>query len=101
MERESAAALFATMSSAVSRLDICTYILGDDAFGREAMQRMIERARCGVQVQTAPRRRRRDPTAERLLQAVCSLAASRPRFSVRCLRARLRVRATCAITGKW
>ena len=32
------------------RLDICTYILGDDAFGREAMQRMIERARAGVQV---------------------------------------------------
>src|ERR1700691_2114056 len=45
---ESAAALFATMSSAVSRLDICTYILGDDAFGRENMQRMIERARRGV-----------------------------------------------------
>ena len=47
---ESAAALFATMSSAGQRLDICTYILGDDAFGREAMQRMMERARCGVQV---------------------------------------------------
>jgi cardiolipin synthase len=48
--KESAAALFATMSSAVSRLDICTYILGDDAFGRETMQRMIERARSGVEV---------------------------------------------------
>jgi len=48
--RESADALFSVMSSAVSRLDICTYILGDDAFGREAMQRMIERARCGVDV---------------------------------------------------
>jgi cardiolipin synthase len=47
---ESAAALFATMSSAVSRLDICTYILGDDAFGREVMQRMMERARNGVEV---------------------------------------------------
>jgi cardiolipin synthase len=47
---ESAAALFATMSSAVDRLDICTYILGNDAFGREAMQLMIERARSGVQV---------------------------------------------------
>jgi cardiolipin synthase len=47
---ESAAALFATMSSAIDRLDICTYILGNDAFGREAMQRMIERARSGVQV---------------------------------------------------
>ena len=48
--KESAAALFATMSSAVSRLDICTYILGDDEFGRETMQRMIERARSGVEV---------------------------------------------------
>jgi cardiolipin synthase len=47
---ESAAALFATMSSAIDRLDICTYILGNDAFGREAMQRMIDRARSGVQV---------------------------------------------------
>ena len=47
---ESAAALFATMSSAVSRLDICTFILGDDAFGREAMQHMIARARSGVEV---------------------------------------------------
>jgi cardiolipin synthase len=48
--RDSADALFSVMSSAVSRLDICTYILGDDAFGREVMQRMIERARCGVDV---------------------------------------------------
>jgi len=47
---ESAAALYATMSSATSRLDICTYILGDDAFGREVMQRMVERARSGVEV---------------------------------------------------
>jgi cardiolipin synthase len=47
---ESAGALFTAMSSAVRRLDICTYILGNDPFGREAMQHMIERARCGVQV---------------------------------------------------
>ena len=47
---ESAAALFAIMSSATSRLDICTYILGDDPFGREVMQRMVERARNGVEV---------------------------------------------------
>ena len=47
---ESAAALFATMSGAASRLDICTYILGDDAFGRETMQHMIARARSGVEV---------------------------------------------------
>jgi cardiolipin synthase len=48
--RDSAAALFSTMAGAVSRLDVCTYILGDDDFGREAMQRMIERARNGVEV---------------------------------------------------
>jgi cardiolipin synthase len=47
---ESAAALYATMSNAVRRLDICTYILGNDAFGRDVIQRMIERARSGVQV---------------------------------------------------
>jgi cardiolipin synthase len=46
----SAAALFATMSSAARRLDICTYILGDDVFGREAMQHMMAQARAGVQV---------------------------------------------------
>jgi cardiolipin synthase A/B len=46
----SAAALFDTMSGATRRLDICTYILGDDAFGRAAMQRMIAQARAGVQV---------------------------------------------------
>ena len=48
--KESASALFATMSGAAQRLDICTYILGDDAFGREAIQHMIQRARCGVEV---------------------------------------------------
>src|ERR1700682_3599277 len=47
---ESASALFAIMSGAALRLDICTYILCDDAFGRDTMRRMIERARAGVQV---------------------------------------------------
>ena len=47
---ESAAALFATISSARERLDICTYIWGNDAFGREATQRLIERVRSGVRV---------------------------------------------------
>jgi cardiolipin synthase len=46
----SASALFATMKSATLHLDICTYILGDDAFGRQAIRRMIECARSGVQV---------------------------------------------------
>ena len=47
---ESARALYATMDVAAYRLDICTYILGDDDFGRDAMRRMMERARHGVQV---------------------------------------------------
>jgi cardiolipin synthase len=46
----SAAALFDTVANATRRLDICTYILGNDAFGREAMQHMMDRARSGVQV---------------------------------------------------
>jgi cardiolipin synthase len=47
---ESAAALFAAMSGASRRLDICTYILGNDAFGRKAMQCMMDCARRGVLV---------------------------------------------------
>ncbi|MEP6883876.1 MAG: phospholipase D-like domain-containing protein [Gammaproteobacteria bacterium] len=47
---DSSAALFATMASARSRLDICTYILGNDAIGREATRYMVERARAGVRV---------------------------------------------------
>jgi cardiolipin synthase A/B len=48
--RESAAALFMTMAGAKSQLDICTYILGNDVFGHEAMQRMMQSARRGVWV---------------------------------------------------
>jgi len=46
----SAAALFATISSAASRLDICTFILADDDFGRQVIEHMLERARSGVAV---------------------------------------------------
>ena len=48
--KDSAAALFSIMSNAESRLDICTFILGNDAFGREAIKHMLERARGGVEV---------------------------------------------------
>jgi cardiolipin synthase len=48
--RESASALFSTMSGASSRLDVCTYIIGNDSFGREAMDRMMDCARRGVTV---------------------------------------------------
>ena len=43
-------ALLALMRGAVSHLDVCTYILGRDAFGREAVQGMIEAAGRGVRV---------------------------------------------------
>jgi cardiolipin synthase A/B len=48
--RESAAALFMMIAGAKSRLDLCTYILGDDVFGRDTMQRLMNRAQQGIQV---------------------------------------------------
>jgi cardiolipin synthase len=47
---DSETALFSVMAAAVSHLDICTFILGDDALGRKVMHLMIERARSGVAV---------------------------------------------------
>ncbi len=48
--KESADALFATMQRAKFRLDVCTYILGNDPFGLEAMRRMAQCAERGVLV---------------------------------------------------
>jgi cardiolipin synthase len=47
---ESAAALFATMQGTKFRLDVCTYILGNDPFGLQAMQHMAECVERGVVV---------------------------------------------------
>jgi cardiolipin synthase len=47
---DSETALFSVMAAAVSHLDICTFILGDDSLGRKVMHLMIERARSGVAV---------------------------------------------------
>jgi len=47
---EARAALYETMTSARERLDICTYILGADAFGDEATARMIACRERGVAV---------------------------------------------------
>jgi cardiolipin synthase A/B len=47
---ESADALFATIQRAKFRLDVCTYILGNDPFGLEAMRRMAECVERGVVV---------------------------------------------------
>jgi cardiolipin synthase len=46
----SRAGLFSTMHSAGKRLDICTYILGNDAFGGEATECMKACVRRGVRV---------------------------------------------------
>lgn len=47
---EAGSALFDTMESAVQRLDICTYILGKDAFGEQAIAQMIACLERGVRV---------------------------------------------------
>ena len=47
---ESRAGLIATLQSATRALDICTYILGNDAFGEEITDIMIARARRSVRV---------------------------------------------------
>lgn len=47
---QSRAALLATFAAARGRLDICTYILGNDEFGRDVVRALIERVRSGVRV---------------------------------------------------
>ncbi|MDE2348992.1 MAG: PLDc N-terminal domain-containing protein [Gammaproteobacteria bacterium] len=44
------AALFETMASAATRLDLCTFLIGRDEVGRDVAARLIERARSGVRV---------------------------------------------------
>jgi cardiolipin synthase len=48
--RESHAGLLSILTSATQRLDVCTYILGADAIGREVTDVLIERVRQGVRV---------------------------------------------------
>ncbi|HPA90940.1 MAG TPA: phospholipase D-like domain-containing protein [Quisquiliibacterium sp.] len=43
-------ALWDTIASARTRLDVCTFILGSDDFGDEVLDRLAERARAGVAV---------------------------------------------------
>jgi cardiolipin synthase len=47
---EARRALFETFDRARRRLDVCTFILSDDPFGREVSERLLERARAGVRV---------------------------------------------------
>jgi cardiolipin synthase A/B len=47
---EARSALYDVMSRATRRLDVCTYILGNDAFGKEATAQMIACVKRGVRV---------------------------------------------------
>lgn len=47
---ESRTGLIATMQGATQRLDICTYILGDDAIGHEVTEHMVACVQRGVRV---------------------------------------------------
>ncbi len=47
---EARAALFELMSGAQERLDVCTFILGEDTFGKEAMAAMMTCAARGIRV---------------------------------------------------
>jgi phosphatidylserine/phosphatidylglycerophosphate/cardiolipin synthase-like enzyme len=47
---ESRDALIATLNGAAGRLDVCTYILGDDTIGREVTALLTESVRRGVRV---------------------------------------------------
>jgi len=43
-------ALWSVIAAARERLDVCTFIIGQDALGRAVMQRLIGQARAGVRV---------------------------------------------------
>ncbi|MDF1484298.1 phospholipase D-like domain-containing protein [Ramlibacter sp. H39-3-26] len=47
---QAAQALWDTIARARERIDVCTFIIGRDAFGRAVVERLAERARAGVQV---------------------------------------------------
>jgi len=44
------AALWKTIDSAQNRLDLCTFLVGDDLLGRELLERLTQRAQAGVTV---------------------------------------------------
>jgi cardiolipin synthase len=80
-------ALFKTIDEARKTLDVSTFILGNDAFGREVVARLAARARDGVQVRLlldgffavlAPRRHLKE-----LAAAGAKVAVFRPFFSLR------------------
>ncbi|MDB5851451.1 MAG: phospholipase [Rhodoferax sp.] len=80
-------ALWDTIARAKHRLDVCTFIIGEDALGSEAVARLAERAREGVKVRVLldgfgalqlPRR-----YFDTLREAGGEVAVFRPLFSLR------------------
>jgi cardiolipin synthase len=80
-------ALWQVIDSARERLDVCTFIIGDDALGHEAIARLAARARDGLRVRvlldgfgalTLPRRH-----VDLLRSAGAEVAVFRPLFSLR------------------
>ncbi|UST54976.1 phospholipase D-like domain-containing protein [Comamonadaceae bacterium OTU4NAUVB1] len=80
-------ALWRVIDGARHRIDVCTFIIGDDALGAEAVERLARRAREGVRVRllldgfgalTLPRRR-----LDALRAAGAEVAVFRPLLSLR------------------
>ena len=80
-------ALFDVLASARDRLDVCTFIIGDDALGAEVIHRLAQRARAGVKVRvlldgfgalSLPRR-----SFDALREAGADVAVFRPLFGLR------------------
>jgi cardiolipin synthase len=84
---EARAALWEIIEAAQSRLDLCTFLIGNDPIGAEVIERLAKRARAGVRVRLlldgfgavfVPRRFMR-----RLRQAGVDVAVFRPFFGLR------------------
>lgn len=80
-------ALWAVIEGARKRIDVCTFIIGDDALGHEAINRLSRRAREGVKVRvlldgfgalSLPRHH-----FDTLREAGAEVAVFRPLFSLR------------------
>ncbi|MET0281908.1 MAG: phospholipase D-like domain-containing protein [Steroidobacteraceae bacterium] len=83
---QAAAALWEMMDGARDTLDVCTFLIGSDAFGRAVLARLAQRAQAGVRVRLmydglsawhAPR-----PALRELAAAGAQIAVFRPLFAL-------------------